>query len=112
MRNKCGIFGQGYIDDTEAGGPSLSNDDIFRLQELSDTRPQVCLSDGVVGLIGNGVGEWRNMDLLRNFPEFGQLGRQAGEEPLEADARVKRVQNSGVIGMKLIRKDWSAVSDT
>ena len=102
LGNKRGLLGQGHIDDTETCGPSLGKDDILRLEELSNARPQVGLSNGVVRFIGNKVREWRDVDLLRNLPELGQLGRQVGEEPLEADSRVERVQNSGMVGMKLI----------
>jgi hypothetical protein len=49
-------------------------------------------------------------DLLSNFPEFSQLGRQVGKEPLEADSGVEGVQNSGMVRMKLNRKGRSAVS--
>lgn len=103
LGNKSGILWHGDINDTEARSPSLGNNDILRLQELRHAGPQVCLSDGVVGLIGNRVDEWRNGDLLSNFPEFSQLGCQIGKESLEADSGVKRVQNLGMAGMKLMR---------
>jgi hypothetical protein len=65
----------------------------------------------VVGIGGNGEGERRNGDLLSNFLELGQLGRQVGKEPLEADSGIKRVQNSGMVRMKLIGEDRSAAGN-
>jgi len=110
LGNKYGLLGQGYIDNTETRSSGLGNDDILRPEELSDTRPQVRLRDNVVGLIRDGVGEWRNVDLLSNFLEFGQLGRQVWKEPLKAYSGVESVQNSGMIGMKLVRKGQSTAS--
>ena len=110
LGDKCGILGQGYIDDTKARSSGLSDDDILRPEELSNTRPQVRLRNDIVGLLRDGVGERRNVDLLSSLAEFCQLGRQVWKEPLEADSGVEGVQNSGVVGMKLIRKDESAAS--
>lgn len=107
LSNKHGLLGQGYIDNTKTRSSGLSDDDILRLEELSNTRPQVRLRNDIVGLIRDGVGERRNVDLLSNFLEFGQLDCQVWKEPLKADSRVESVQNSGVIGMKLTRKDRS-----
>ena len=104
LGNKRGILRQGYINDTETRSSSLSDDDILRLEELPNTGPQVRLSNNVVGLVWDGEGEWKNRDLLSSVLEFGQLGRQVGEESLEADPGVKRVQNSGMVGVKLIRE--------
>ena len=109
LGNKRGLLGQGYIDNTKARSSGLGDDDILRLEELSNTRPQVRLRNDIVGLIRDGVGEWRNIDLLSGFLEFGQLGRQVGKELLKADSGVEGVQNSRVVGMKLIRKQRSAV---
>ena len=110
LSNKRGLLGQWYIDNTKTRSSGLSDDDILRLEELSNTRPQVRLRDDIVGFIRDGVGEWRNVDLLSNFLEFGQLGRQVWKELLKADSGVEGVQNPGVVGMKLIRKDRSAVN--
>ena len=63
------------------------------------------MGNDVVGLIRHRAGKWRNVNLLRNFPEFGQLDRQFGKENFEADSGVEGVQNSGTVGMKLVRKD-------
>ena len=71
----------------------------------------MCLSDVIVGFVGDWVGESWNGDLLRNFPEFSQLGRQFGKEALEADSRVKRVHDPGMVGMKLIRDSRSVARD-
>ena len=110
LGDECGILGQGYIDDTKARSSGLSDDDILRPEELSNTRPQVRLRNDIVGLLRDGVGKRRNVDLLSSLAEFCQLGRQVWKEPLEADSGVEGVQNSGVVGMKLIRKDESAAS--
>ena len=105
LGNKGGFLRQGHIDDTETRSSGLGEDDILWLEELPDTRPQPRLRNDVVGLIGNGVGERANGDRLSSFPEFGQLGRQVGEELLEAESRVKGVQHPGMVGVKLTKKD-------
>ena len=71
LSNKHGILGQGHINDTETRGSSLSDDDILRLEVLSDARPQVGLSNDVVGLIRDGESERGNGDLLCNVPKLG-----------------------------------------
>jgi len=71
LSDKRGILGQGHINDTETRSSGLSDDDILRLEELPNARPQVGLSNDVVGLIRDGEGERRNGDLLRNVPELG-----------------------------------------
>lgn len=109
LGDKRGILGQGHINDTETRSSSLSNDDILRPEELSNTRPQVRLSNDVVGFIGNGVDELGNRDLLSNFPEFSQLGRQFWKERLEADSGVEGVQDPGMVRVKLIRGNRSAI---
>jgi hypothetical protein len=91
LGNKRGFLGHGHINDTETRSSGLSDDDILRPEELSHTRPQVHVINNVAGIVGNGEGDLRNRDLLRNCPEFSQLGRQLGEEPLEADSRVEGV---------------------
>ena len=105
--NEDGIPGEGYINHAKARSSSLSDDNVLRLEELPNTRPQVCLSDVVVGFVGDWVGEWWNGDLLRNNPEFSQLGRQFGKEVLEADSTVERVRDLGTVRMKLVRKGRS-----
>ena len=111
LGDKRGTLGQGYIDDAKTSSPGLSKDDVLRLEELSNARPQVRLGNDIVGLIRHSVGEWRNVDLLRNFLELGQLGRQVGEEVLETDSGVDGMQNPGMVRVKLIRKDQSTVSN-
>lgn len=108
LGNKHSLLWQGYIDNTKTRGSGLGDDDILRLEELSDTGPQIRLRDNIVGLIRDGVGEWRNVDLQSNFFKFGQLGCQVWKEPLKADSGVESVQNSGVVGMKLMGRDRSA----
>ena len=110
LSNKRGLFRQRYIDDTETRSSCLSDDNILRLKELSNTRPQVCLRNDFVGLIRHRVDKWRNVNLLSNFLEFGQLGRQFGKEAFEADSGIEGVQNSGMVGMELMRKGRSMVS--
>ena len=111
LGDERGILGQGYIDDAKTRSSSLSENDILRFEELSDARPQVRLGNDIVRLIGHGVVERRNGDLLRNSLELSQLGRQVGKELLETDSGVEGVQNSGMVRVKLIREDQSAVSN-
>jgi len=105
LGNKRSLLGQGYINDTETRSSSLGNNNILRLEELSNTGPQVCLGNDIVGFVGNGIDEWRNGDFLGNFPKLSQLGRQVRKEPLEADSGVERMQDSGMVGVKLIGED-------
>ena len=77
---------------------------------MSNARPQISLSNDVVWLIRDGEGEKRNGDLLCNVLELGQLGRQVGEESLEADSGVKRMQNPRMVRMKLIMEVRSVVN--
>ena len=100
--NKRGFLGQGYVNDTETRSPSLSEDDILRLEKLSNTGPQPSLRNNVVGLIGNGVDKWRNGYLRSSSFEFSQFGRQVGKESLETDSGVEGMQDAGVVRMKLI----------
>jgi len=111
LGDKCGFLRQGYINDTETRSSGLSNNDILRLEELSDARPQVCLRNGIVGFVGNGIDKWRNGDLLRNLPKFRQLDRQARKELLEADSGVEGMQDSGMVGVKLIDENRPTVSN-
>jgi len=109
LSDEQGILRQGHVNDSETRSSGLSDDNILRLEELSNARPQVGLSNDAIGLVRDGEGEQRNRDLLCNVLELGQLGRQVGEESLEADSGVKRVQNPGMVGMKL-REVWSVVN--
>ena len=111
LSNKRGFLGHRHINDTETRSSGLSDDDILRPEELSHTRPQIHVINNVAGIVGNGEGDLRNRDLLRNCPELSQLGRQLGKEPLEADSGVEGVQDSGVVRVKLIRGDWSVRRD-
>ena len=110
LSNEYSILRQGHIDDTETRSSGLSDDNILRLEELSDARPQVGLSNDVVGLIRDGEGIRGNGDLLCNVPELGQLGRQVWEESLETDSGILRVQNPRMIGMELVREARSVVN--
>jgi len=111
LSDKRGLLGQGHINDTETRSSSLSDNNILRLEELPNAGPQVRLRNDVVGLIGSGIDEWRDGNLLSDFPEFSQFGRQVGNERLKADSRVECMQNSGMIAVKLVREGRSAVSN-
>ena len=39
LSDKRGFFRQGHVNDTETGSSGLSEDDILRLEKLSNTRP-------------------------------------------------------------------------
>ena len=101
LGNERRFLGQRDINDPEACSPGLSEDDVLRLEKLSNARPQPRLGDDVVGLVGNRVNEGRNGDFLSNFSEFSQLGRQLREEPLKANSWIEGVQDPGMVGVEL-----------
>ena len=102
LGNKRGFLGQRHVDDTEARGSGLGEDDILGLEKLSNARPQPRLRNDVVGLVGNGVEERGDGDLQSGFSESRKFGRQLGKEPLEADSGVEGMQDAGVVRVKLI----------